>query len=196
MLCSASPENEQSAHVIGHISLARHVRFRQLPSSKSKYETVCILKRTGSQAGGDFHSVEDLVHSPEVAECALASPSQRPKPSGQRCGGIRLRTQMRHPFLSLGRNGVPALWEWLRAGRSLRRVAIKADTLSLTAWQVGMYALMAVAYFRVFGDLLRVKLHTNSAEFWFTMQVAMTCGFLTSYPVNWWLVTRGIKERM
>src|SRR6185437_9462000 len=95
MLCSASPENEQSAHVIGHISLARHVRFRQLPSSKSKYETVCILKRTGSQAGGDFHSVEDLVHSPEVAECALASPSQRPKPSGQRCGGIRLRTQMR-----------------------------------------------------------------------------------------------------
>jgi len=33
-------------------------------------------------------------------------------------------------------------------------VAIKADTLSLTAWQVGMYALMAVAYFRVFGDLL------------------------------------------
>jgi len=96
----------------------------------------------------------------------------------------------------LGRNGVPAVWEWLRAGRSLRRVAIKADTLSLTAWQVGMYALMAVAYFRVFGDLLRVKLHTNSAEFWFTMQVAMTCGFLTSYPVNWWLVTRGIKERM
>ena len=89
---------------------------------------------------------------------------------------------------------MPALWEWLRAGRSLRRVAIKADTLS--AWQVGMYALMAVAYFRVFGDLLRVKLHTNSAEFWFTMQVAMTCGFLTSYPVNWWLVTRGIKERM
>lgn len=74
--------------------------------------------------------------------------------------------------------------------------ALKADTLSLTAWQVGMYALMAVANFWLFGDLLGVKLRTNSAEFWFTMQLAMICGFVTSYPVNWWLVSRGIKERM
>ena len=29
--------------------------------------------------------------------------------------------------------------------------AIKADTLSLTAWQVGMYGFMAFAYFYLFG---------------------------------------------
>lgn len=74
--------------------------------------------------------------------------------------------------------------------------AIKADALSLTAWQVGMYAFMAVAYFWLFGDVLGVKLRTNSAEFWFTMQLAMMGGFVTSYPINWWLVSRGIKERM
>lgn len=28
------------------------------------------------------------------------------------------------------------------------------------------------------------------------MQIAMMCGFLTAYPVNWWLIKTGIKERM
>ena len=33
-------------------------------------------------------------------------------------------------------------------------------------------------------------------EFWSTMQVAMIFGFLTSYPVNWWLLRSGLKEKM
>jgi len=74
--------------------------------------------------------------------------------------------------------------------------AIKADTLSLTAWQVGMYGFMAFSYFYLFGDLLGVKIEANMAEFWFTMQIAMLCGFMTSYPVNWWLISSGIKEKM
>ncbi len=28
------------------------------------------------------------------------------------------------------------------------------------------------------------------------MQVGMILGFLTAYPVNWWLVRSGIKEQM
>ncbi len=28
------------------------------------------------------------------------------------------------------------------------------------------------------------------------MQIAMLLGFATSYPVNWWLVRKGIKEKM
>jgi Domain of unknown function (DUF4396) len=28
------------------------------------------------------------------------------------------------------------------------------------------------------------------------MQIAMTCGFATAYPVNWGLIRRGIKEKM
>ncbi len=71
--------------------------------------------------------------------------------------------------------------------------AIKADTLSLTAWQVGMYGFMAIANFAIFQSVFRAKLATNSVEFWFMMQIAMICGFLTSYPVNWWLIRRGIK---
>jgi len=73
--------------------------------------------------------------------------------------------------------------------------AIKADTLSLTAWQLGMYGFMALAYFYFFGVLLGVKLQTNMVEFWFMMQLAMVCGFLTSYPVNWWLIQSGMKRR-
>jgi hypothetical protein len=74
--------------------------------------------------------------------------------------------------------------------------AFKADALSLTAWQVGMYGIMAIAGFWVFRTLLGTELETASFEFWLAMQVAMVGGFITAYPVNWWLVRRGIKEAM
>ncbi len=74
--------------------------------------------------------------------------------------------------------------------------AVKADTLSLTAWQIGMYGFMATAYFLVFRDFFKTRLEPGSVEFWFMMQIAMLFGFVTSYPVNWWLIRRGIKEAM
>ncbi len=74
--------------------------------------------------------------------------------------------------------------------------AIEADTLSLTAWQVGMYGFMAFAYFYLFRNLLGTELRTDTVEFWFMMQIAMICGFLTACPVNWWLIRAGIKEKM
>ncbi len=74
--------------------------------------------------------------------------------------------------------------------------AVKADTLSLTAWQVGMYGFMALAQFYLFGHLLGAKLEPTTPEFWFMMQIAMLFGFVTSYPVNWWLIRTGVKERM
>ncbi|MEF2071820.1 DUF4396 domain-containing protein [Consotaella aegiceratis] len=74
--------------------------------------------------------------------------------------------------------------------------AVKADALSLTAWQVGMYGFMAIAQFWIFGTMLGTRLEVNSVEFWFMMQIAMLCGFATSYPVNWWLIRSGIKEKM
>jgi hypothetical protein len=70
--------------------------------------------------------------------------------------------------------------------------ALKADALSLTAWQIGMYGWMAVVTFLIFGH----ELSKTGPVFWFMMQIAMLVGFLTSYPVNWWLVKTGIKERM
>jgi hypothetical protein len=83
----------------------------------------------------------------------------------------------------------------LPAGRALI-AALKADALSLTAWQVGMYGVMAVAQFAVFRALLGTRLEVNTPEFWFVMQLAMLAGFATSYPVNWWLIATGVKERM
>jgi hypothetical protein len=70
--------------------------------------------------------------------------------------------------------------------------AVKADTLSLTAWQVGMYGWMAIAVFVIF----RHEIPKTDPVFWFMMQIAMLCGFVTAYPVNGWLVRKGIKETM
>ena len=70
--------------------------------------------------------------------------------------------------------------------------AIKADALSLSAWQVGMYGWMAIATFALFHH----ELPKSSPVFWFMMQIAMAIGFLTSYPVNAWLMHKGIKEAM
>jgi hypothetical protein len=74
--------------------------------------------------------------------------------------------------------------------------ALKADSLSLIAWQVGMYGFMAVAQFYLYRHLLGRNLEPDTVEFWFMMQIAMLAGFITSYPVNWWLIKSGIKERM
>ncbi|MCB1885943.1 MAG: DUF4396 domain-containing protein [Geminicoccaceae bacterium] len=83
----------------------------------------------------------------------------------------------------------------LGVGEGIRQ-AVKADTLSLTAWQVGMYGFMAVAHFYIFARVLNARLEVDTPEFWFMMQIAMLFGFVTSYPVNWWLIRAGVKEKM
>jgi hypothetical protein len=70
--------------------------------------------------------------------------------------------------------------------------AVKADTLSLTSWQVGMYGWMAIATFLIFG----YEIQKTNPVFWFMMQIAMLAGFATSYPVNRWLLRMKIKEPM
>lgn len=72
------------------------------------------------------------------------------------------------------------------------KAAVKADALSLTAWQIGMYGWMAICAFILFGHDLKA----NNPVFWLMMQLAMVLGFLTSYPVNWWLIKSGVKEEM
>lgn len=70
--------------------------------------------------------------------------------------------------------------------------ALKADTLSLTSWQVGMYGWMAISVFLIFHR----RLEATEPLFWFMMQIGMMLGFLTAYPVNWWLIKSKIKEEM
>ena len=73
------------------------------------------------------------------------------------------------------------------------RRAAKADILSLTAWQAGMYGWMAVVIFALNDGS---ALPRTSFQFWFMMQVAMACGFLVALPVNIGLIRAGIKKGM
>jgi hypothetical protein len=72
--------------------------------------------------------------------------------------------------------------------------AAKADVLSLTAFEVGLFAWMAVSAFVLYPK--PHPIHPDSAVYWALMQAGMILGFLTAYPVNGWLIRRGIKEAM
>ncbi|MFV0624352.1 DUF4396 domain-containing protein [Sphingomonas sp. ac-8] len=74
--------------------------------------------------------------------------------------------------------------------------AVKADIASIAAWQIGMYGGMALIQFVWFRAAYGGIAPVASPEFWFAMQIAMLGGFATSYPVNWWLIRAGLKERM
>jgi hypothetical protein len=70
--------------------------------------------------------------------------------------------------------------------------AVKVDTLSILAFQLGLFGWMAISHFVLF----QAPLPIDSSSHWFMMQVGMTLGFVTAWPVNRWLLRRGIKEKM
>lgn len=72
------------------------------------------------------------------------------------------------------------------------RAAIKADTLSITAYEVGMFVWMLLTRFVFFGR----DLPPTNPVYWFMMQIAMLVGFATAYPMNGWLIKKGWKEAM
>lgn len=69
--------------------------------------------------------------------------------------------------------------------------AAKADTLSLLAYQLGMFAFMLLIQ-----ATLLPHLAPASWLFWMVMQGAMLVGLLATYPVNVWLIRAGVKEAM
>lgn len=70
--------------------------------------------------------------------------------------------------------------------------AIKADTLSLVAFEIGMFGFIAIAFLLILPEMPSVA----SPVYWFMMQIAMVIGFATAYPANWWLINKGIKHGM
>lgn len=70
--------------------------------------------------------------------------------------------------------------------------AIKADTLSLMSFEIGMFGWIALSFLL----LLPTEPEVGSPVFWFMMQIAMVIGFATAYPANWVLVKAGIKHGM
>ena len=72
--------------------------------------------------------------------------------------------------------------------------ATKADFISLTAFEIGLFGWMAIMTFVLFPA--PNNLMPNSAAFWLLMQVGMIIGYFTSWPANVWLIKRGIKVPM
>ena len=72
------------------------------------------------------------------------------------------------------------------------KAALKADTISLVAYEIGMFTWMGLTS----QVLFHPRLEPTQAAYWFMMQVAMFVGFLTAYPANVWLIKKGIKEAM
>jgi hypothetical protein len=74
------------------------------------------------------------------------------------------------------------------------RAAAKADVISLTAFEVGLFGWMALFSLVLFPA--PHDLRPDSAAYWLLMQAGMMIGFATSWPANVWLVRRGIKVPM
>lgn len=70
--------------------------------------------------------------------------------------------------------------------------AIKADTFSIVAFQLGLFGYMAL-YHLVFWQ---PPLTVASPTYWLMMQIGMVAGFFTAWPVNVWLIREGWKEAM
>lgn len=82
------------------------------------------------------------------------------------------------------------------SGKAGIKAAIKADAASLAAWQIGMFAVMALFQFVLYPRFLGQRPDAASSAFWFAMQWAMIGGFVTSFPVNRLLIAKGLKEAM
>ena len=178
--------------------------MRRVHEAKQRDEEMPSRKLTPFPAmvGKGAHALRQRLH----ARRHLRGMAGVRHPRGR--GLVRLADDLRRedlrrldPRLRAGlpvRRGLPILHDQADAhlaGQGLVQAA-KADALSLTAWQLGMYGVMALAHFWIFAQLLGTRLQVASFEFWFMMQIAMMPGFLTAYPVNWWLISKGIKERM
>jgi hypothetical protein len=71
--------------------------------------------------------------------------------------------------------------------------AMKADTLSILTFEIGLFVWMALTFFVFFPH---PHLKPTEPGYWFMMQIGMVLGYFTSYPMNRWLVKKGWKEAM
>jgi hypothetical protein len=80
------------------------------------------------------------------------------------------------------------------AGGSYRRALAKTflpEFLSMNLLMAGMLPIAALG--RMTG---RNGMNPLTPEFWFVMSMALLAGFVVAYPMNWWLVARGLKHGM
>ena len=81
-------------------------------------------------------------------------------------------------------------WAFARDRGALQPHARIGDVLALA--RNGQLVRVGVMHFLLFNP----QLQPNQAAYWFMMQIGMCLGFVTSYPMNSWLIRHGIKEAM
>lgn len=74
--------------------------------------------------------------------------------------------------------------------RSLRRTFLP-EFVSMNGVMAGMVA-VSMPWRSALGELAT----PSHPEFWFVMSIALTAGFAVAYPLNWWLVSAGLKHGM
>jgi hypothetical protein len=75
--------------------------------------------------------------------------------------------------------------------RDSLRSTFLPEFLSMNGVMAGMIAVMITWMSK--DPLVKSPLH---ARFWFVMSMALCAGFIVAYPINWWLVSRGLKHGM
>ncbi|MDQ4130696.1 MAG: DUF4396 domain-containing protein [Actinomycetota bacterium] len=60
----------------------------------------------------------------------------------------------------------------------------------LVAWSIPIFGYFAA------NELWKPPLMFDSPEYWFMMQLSMIVGYFTAWPVNAWLIKKGVKEKM
>ncbi len=80
------------------------------------------------------------------------------------------------------------------AGGSYRRALSSAffpELLSMNCLMASMVPVMTLAT-----ESIPASRDPSGPEFWFIMSMALLVGFITAYPMNWWLVSRHMKHGM
>ncbi|KAJ9223412.1 hypothetical protein DTO169C6_4219 [Paecilomyces variotii] len=68
--------------------------------------------------------------------------------------------------------------------------SIKADFLSLTSFQIGLYGWMAIYQIPIWN----FRLEVSNVVYWWMMQIGMFAGHWTAVPMNWLLIKYKVKE--
>jgi hypothetical protein len=74
--------------------------------------------------------------------------------------------------------------------RALRQTFVP-EFVSMNTLMAGMVPVMTIAMSKVPGSA-----SPREPSFWFVMSMALLCGALVAYPMNWWLVAHHLKHGM
>jgi hypothetical protein len=174
-----------TALYLGPLAWVAYRRWRRVPGGGDQDRSLAVAATLGASHCGAGCTLGDIVGSALVFLLGLE------------LLGLALWAELVLDFVLAYALGIVFQYLTIAPMRNLTllpglRAAVVADTLSLVAFEVGLFGWMIVVQLVMFPE----HVHPNEPAFWFLMQIGMALGFVTAWPVNWWLVRTGRKERM